>query len=112
MATATWDELLGSAVKKKVIVDGDGDAPDFGNVVVFNWKGSELVNGIEGIAGTAFGERNRATARIGDGDEIPGTTCTAMLLLIALFFQEVFVRQLSMWESEVLLVVPPLPVAV
>lgn len=73
MVPDAWEELLGSAVKKKVVVQGDGDVPEFGSVVVFNWMGSELVNGIDGIAQTAFGERKRATARIGDGDEIPGT---------------------------------------
>lgn len=74
-----WEELLGSAVKKKVIVDGDGDVPDFGSVVVFNWIGSEMVDGIDGLTGTAFGERKRATARIGDGDEIPGIVAVVLL---------------------------------
>lgn len=73
MVPDAWEELLGSAVKKKVIVEGDGDVPDFGSIVVFSWMGRELVNGIDGIGGNAFGERKRATARIGDGDEIPGT---------------------------------------
>lgn len=73
MVPNAWEELLGSAVKKKVVVQGDGDVPDFGNVVVFNWVGSELVNGIDGMTQAPFGERKQTTARIGDGDEIPGT---------------------------------------
>eukprot|EP00903_Cladosiphon_okamuranus_P007666 g7434.t1 len=68
MVLDAWEELLGSAVRKKVIVEGAGDVPDFGSVVVFSWTGSEL---IDGMGRTAFCERKRATARIGDGDEIP-----------------------------------------
>lgn len=79
MVPDVWEELLGSAVKKKIIVGGDGDIPDYGSVVVFNWMGSELVDGIDGIARTPFCERKGATARIGDGDEIPGS-CKMLLL--------------------------------
>lgn len=71
MITGDWEELLGSAVQKKVIVDGDGDSPDLGNLVVFDWRGRVVLG--DGTTGVAFGERKRAIARIGDGDEIPGT---------------------------------------
>lgn len=75
---APWEELLGSAVKKKIIVDGDGDVPEFGVVVMYNWRGSVLQDGGDGRfsgparEGSVFGERQQATTRIGDGDEIPG----------------------------------------
>lgn len=70
MVSGSWEELLGSAVQKKVLVDGNGDSPDLGSLVVFDWRGSVLLD--DGTTGVAFGERKRATARIGDGDEIPG----------------------------------------
>lgn len=92
MVPDAWEELLGSAVKKKVIVDGDGDVPDFGCIVVFNWTGSELIGGIDGIARTTFCKRKRATARIGDGDEIPGISllreCCCVLLYQVLWKRE------------------------
>ncbi len=81
MASATpWEELLGSAVKQKVIIDGDGDVPEFGSVVVYNWRGRVLLDGPDGdnrasdpaSEGIVFGERREVTTRIGDGDEIPG----------------------------------------
>ena len=86
MVPGAWEELLGSAVKKKVIVQGDGDVPDFGSVVTFDWMGSELVNGVDGFARTAFGERKRAMARIGDGDEIPGKGTATNILLALCYF--------------------------
>ena len=80
VSDASWEELLGSAVKKKVVVDGDGDVPEFGSVVVYNWRGSILREESTDGDGSAhpergrsvFGERQQATTRIGDGDEIPG----------------------------------------
>lgn len=66
-----WEELLGSAVQKKVVVDGYGESPDLGSLVLFTWTGSPLLdNGT--TTGAAFAHRDRASARIGDGDEIPG----------------------------------------
>lgn len=70
MASDNWEELLGPAVQKKVVVDGHGDSPDLGSLVNFDWRGSVLLD--DGTTGVAFAERKRATARIGDGDEIPG----------------------------------------
>lgn len=64
-----WEELLGSGVRKKVVVEGDGASPDLGSLVLFNWRGCVHQN--DG-RGPAFAERTKATARIGDGDEIPG----------------------------------------
>lgn len=79
-SAAPWEELLGSAVKKKVIVDVDGDVPEFGSLVVYNWRGRVLRQVPDGDGrasdpesdGSVFGERREATTRIGDGDEIPG----------------------------------------
>ncbi|CAM9995068.1 unnamed protein product [Ectocarpus sp. 6 AP-2014] len=66
-----WEELLGSAVQKKVVVDGCGESPDLGSLVLFTWTGSPLLdNGT--TTGVAFAHRERASARIGDADEIPG----------------------------------------
>lgn len=94
MVPNAWEELLGSAVKKKVVVQGDGDVPDFGNVVVFNWMGSELVNGIDGMPQAPFGERKQTTARIGDGDEIPGTA-TYNVVAVCMCF----IKFSWMWDS-------------
>ncbi|CAN0139081.1 unnamed protein product [Scytosiphon promiscuus] len=69
MGSDEWEELLGSAVRKRVVVDGDGDSPGLGSLVLFSWKGNILVND---ESGETFAQRNRVTARIGDGDEVPG----------------------------------------
>lgn len=65
-----WEQLLGVAVRRKVIVEGDGDSPELGHLVLFNWEGKQIQPG--GEAGSAFTKRTGATTRIGDGDEIPG----------------------------------------
>lgn len=71
MVSGNWEEILGSAVQKKVIFDGDGDLPDLGSLVMFDWRGRVLLD--DGTTGVAFAERTQAIGRIGDGDEIPGT---------------------------------------
>lgn len=65
-----WEDLLGSGVRRKVVIQGDGASPDFGSLVLFNWKGNVLQ--ADGTPGYAFAERSMVTTRIGDGDEIPG----------------------------------------
>lgn len=65
-----WEDLIGSAMRKKILADGDGPAPDLGTLVRFNWRGRTLQP--DGTTGFTFAERTNATARIGDGDEIPG----------------------------------------
>lgn len=70
MGAEEWEELLGSAVRKRIVADGDGDSPDLGSLVLFSWKGNVLLT--DGATGETFAERDRVTARIGDGDEVPG----------------------------------------
>lgn len=72
MAPTEWEDLLGSGVQKKVVNEGGKDevSPELGSLVMFNWKGRTLLE--DGTVGFAFAERARATARVGDGDQIPG----------------------------------------
>ena len=65
-----WEELLGPGVRKKVVIQGNGDSPEPGVLVLFNWKGRVVQ--ADGTSGYDFAERSSVTARIGDGDEIPG----------------------------------------
>ena len=65
-----WEMLLGTGVQMKTVVRGGGVAPDLGSQVLFNWIGRVLHE--DGTVGVTFAEREGATARIGDGDEIPG----------------------------------------
>lgn len=69
-----WEDLVGSGVMKKVVVDGEGPFPDLGSLVLFNWKGTVLLK--DGTAGFTFAERAGVEARIGDADEIPGQLFT------------------------------------
>lgn len=66
-----WEQLLGVAVQRKVLIEGGGDSPELGHLVLFNWEGKQIQS--DGKAGGAFTKRTGVTARIGDGDEIPGT---------------------------------------
>lgn len=65
-----WELLLGSGVRMKTVVRGGGVAPELGSLVLFHWIGRILHQ--DGTIGVTFAEREGATARIGDGDEIPG----------------------------------------
>lgn len=65
-----WELLLGSGVRMKTVVRGGGVAPELGSLVLFNWIGRVLHK--DDTIGVSFAERERVTARIGDGDEIPG----------------------------------------
>lgn len=65
-----WELLLGSGVRMKTVVRGGGVAPELGSLVLFNWIGRILHQ--DDTIGVTFAEREGATARIGDGDEIPG----------------------------------------
>lgn len=65
-----WEMLLGSGVRMKTVVRGDGVAPELGSLVLFNWIGRVLHE--DDAVGDMFAEREGVTARIGDGDEIPG----------------------------------------
>lgn len=64
-----WEDIIGSGVRKKIIVEGEGDCPQLGSLVLFNWKGTSLKHGQTWFP---FAERVGMTARIGDGDEVPG----------------------------------------
>lgn len=65
-----WEELLGSGVKRKILVKGTGDCPEHGYLVLYNWAGK--ITSAKGKAGVTFTSRTEESTRIGDGDEIPG----------------------------------------
>lgn len=77
-----WEELLGTGVTRKVLVQGVGDCPEHGHLVLFDWEGRSLLE--SGRVGTTFAAREKAKTRIGDGDEVPGensTRCEISILL-------------------------------